>query len=169
MSKKEKTAYDHITPELVAQVKDVIADSVKHLYSASKVYGAHNAVFKRKDQPQTCSSCNRNRVRDLKRWIAEYEKEVLVFADTANGQDETDEVKPQIKGVAIGVVRIPLKDGAVPIDLTPTNEAKTKGKVLYADGTAVKPGSYETATGDTVVVQPGGKANFKKNEEEDLT
>lgn len=153
MSKKEKTAYDHITPELVAQVKDVIADSVKHLYQASKVFAAHNAVFKKKDQPSTCSSCNRFRVRDLKRWLSEYEKEV--GTDTAN--DPVPDNLISLKGSDVGIV------------FTPTNEAKTKGKVLYADGTAVKPGSYETATGDTVVVQPGGKANFKKNEEEDLT
>lgn len=75
MSKATKAGkYDHVTPALVKQVADVLAEAEGHKYSVSRVFAAYNAVMQKRDKPQTCSSCLRNRVRDLKRWAAEYEK-----------------------------------------------------------------------------------------------
>lgn len=232
MSKKKETAYNHITPELVDQVKDVIAESVKHNYSVSKVFGTHNAVFQRKDQPQTCSSCLRNRVRDLKRWLAEYEKQFKdltepepeyeqvyelqdgtgLYAEigkeepplcskdgqivgdgeyTIKGEDGKDYAVLTIKNgfvteskyvaapqyddpsapgfvaPAEGVTRIPMAEG-LPFDFTPEAEDQNKGIVLFADGSKVKAGTYSTAQGVEIAVQPGGKASIKQKEE-DLT
>lgn len=66
--------YSKVTPALVKQVKDVIADGDKHRYSVSAVYGAYNTAFEKRDTPQTCSSCLRNRVRELRKWLEGYEK-----------------------------------------------------------------------------------------------
>ena len=66
--------YNKVTPALVKQVKDVIAVGDKHRYSVSAVYGAYNAAFDKRDTPQTCSSCLRNRVRELRKWLEGYEK-----------------------------------------------------------------------------------------------
>lgn len=225
--------YKHVTPEMVERVKDVIADSVKHKYSVSKVYGVANAVFERNEKPQTCGSCLQRLVRDLKRWLAEYEKEgngvSTPFAERDNvkeyenvltgekayyeavevsnegfrlrdeegnpapdgeysyegadvpavvidGYAVTPEViqpqydDPDAPGFvppALGVTRVPMAEG-LPIDFTPEGEDPNKGKAVYADGTKVKPGTYATATGAEIAVQPGGKASIK-NPEEDLT
>ena len=62
-----------ITPEVVADVRHIVEESVRHSYSVSRIFAAHNLIFNRRDTPQTCSTCLRNRVRDLKRWLAEYD------------------------------------------------------------------------------------------------
>ncbi|WP_301665481.1 hypothetical protein [uncultured Alistipes sp.] len=62
-----------ITPEVVADVRRIVEESVRHSYSVSRIFEAHNLIFNRLDKPQTCSTCLRNRVRDLKRWLAEYD------------------------------------------------------------------------------------------------
>ncbi len=62
-----------ITPEVVADVRRIVEESVRHSYSVSRIFEAHNLIFNRRDTPQTCSTCLRNRVRDLKRWLAEYD------------------------------------------------------------------------------------------------
>lgn len=72
--KKNDIDYSKITPSLVKQVKDVIADADKHTYSVSKVYTAHNAAFGLREQPQTCSSCLRNRTRNLRDWLKGYDE-----------------------------------------------------------------------------------------------
>ena len=73
-TKAKGPEYSKVTPALVKQVKDVIADGDKHRYSVSAVYGAYNAAFEKRDTPQTCSSCLRNRVRELRKWLEGYEK-----------------------------------------------------------------------------------------------
>lgn len=73
-AKTKGSDYSKVTPALVKQVKDVIADGDKHRYSVSAVYGAYNAAFEKRDTPQTCSSCLRNRVRELRKWLEGYEK-----------------------------------------------------------------------------------------------
>lgn len=175
---KKGVDYSKATPALVKQVKDVIADADKHTYSVSKVYAAHNAAFGLREQPQTCSSCLRNRARDLRDWLKGYDEyagkseEAKRLADEAEAKRLADEAEakdpnnPQYEAPAPGVVRIPMKEGA-PIDLTPASEDdQTKGTVSYADGTKVAPGKYTTARGETIVVQVGSKGRI---EVEDLT
>lgn len=108
MSKATKAGrYEHVTPAMVKQVDAVLAEAEKHKYSVSRVFGAFNTVMQKTDKPQTCSSCLRNRVRDLKKWRTEYAKATAPKAgkvvamplgeniddaapDTVdNGQDET--------------------------------------------------------------------------------
>lgn len=171
MNKKKEGVYDHITPELVSQVNDVIADSVKHNYSVSKVYGTHNAVFKKNDKPQTCSSCLRSRVRELKRWLSGYEK------NTAQPEKEvdpqyTDPDAPGYVPQAEDTVRYPMAEG-IPFDFLPNEGTLVKGTVTLGDGSKIKPGTYITAEGLRIVVQPGGKATIKSEDgtpfEDDLT
>jgi len=176
MSKATKKAvgYDHITPKLVARVKAVLADAEKHKYSVSRVYGAHNAAFKKNDIPQTCSSCLRNRVRELKAWYKEYVKQLPKNGAITTGEPETPPAKadpnaPEYEEPARGVVRYPMGEGVVPIDFTPSEGDPAKGKVLFADGGKVKAGTYTAAGGYEIAVQPGGKATVKSTAEEDLT
>lgn len=70
-----KTDNGHITAELVRSVDAVLTSAAKHTYSASGVYGAHNQVFKLNETPDTCASCLRNRVDNLRRWYADYAME----------------------------------------------------------------------------------------------
>lgn len=187
---KKGVDYSKVTPALVKQVKDVIADADKHTYSVSKVYAAHNAALGLREQPQTCSSCLRNRARDLRDWLKGYDDYAKANAPKPetppagnegtdeggkaqdgdqtgqSGDADTDPNNPQYDAPAPGVVRIPMKEGA-PIDLTPASEDdQTKGTVTYADGTKVAPGKYTTARGETIVVQVGSKGRI---EVEDLT
>lgn len=187
---KKGVDYSKVTPALVKQVKDVIADADKHTYSVSKVYAAHNAAFGLREQPQTCSSCLRNRARDLRDWLKgydDYAKENAPKPETPpagnegtdeggkaqdgdqtgqSGDADTDPNNPQYAAPAPGVIRIPLNDGA-PMDFTPVSEDdQTKGTVSWPDGTKVAPGKYTTARGETIVVRVGSKCRI---EVEDLT
>lgn len=73
-NEKKAGTYDHVTPQMVKQVDGVLAEAERHTYSVSRIYGAYNAVMQKRDTPQTCSSCLRNRVRELKQWKAAYDK-----------------------------------------------------------------------------------------------
>lgn len=64
--------YGKVTPALVKRVREVIAEGDRHRYSVSAVYRAYNEAFGKNDIPQTCSSCLRNRVRELRRWLEGY-------------------------------------------------------------------------------------------------
>lgn len=66
--------FKHVTPQLVKVVEGVIAEAQKHTYSVSRVYAAYNGALQKKDNPQSCSSCLRARVRDLIKWYADYKK-----------------------------------------------------------------------------------------------
>ena len=165
---KKGVDYSKVTPALVKQVKDVIADADKHTYSVSKVYAAHNAAFGLREQPQTCSSCLRNRARDLRDWLKGYDDYAGKSEEAKRLADEAakDQNNPQYAAPAPGVIRIPLTDGA-PMDFTPVSEDdQTKGTVSWPDGTKVAPGKYTTARGETIVVQVGSKGRI---EVEDLT
>lgn len=198
MTKSKKGVdYSGVTPALVKQVKDVIADADKHTYSVSKVYAAHNAAFGLREQPQTCSSCLRNRARNLRDWLKGYEEYTKASKpemppagneDTGKGSkaqksDQTEQsgdakADPQHDATgyvaqAEGVVRYPMAEG-VPFDFLPKEGTLVKGTVTRADGSKIKPGTYITAEGLQIVVQPGGKANIKNEDgtpfdEEDLT
>lgn len=193
---KKGVDYSKATPALVKQVKDVIADADKHTYSVSKVYAAHNAAFGLREQPQTCSSCLRNRARDLRDWIKGYDEYAKANAPKPemppagnegtgeggkaqdggqtgqSGDAKTDPQydNPEAPGYVAqgeGTVRYPMAEG-IPFDFLPNEGTIVKGTVKRADGTKVKPGTYVTAEGLEIVVQPGGKANIKEVEE-DLT
>jgi hypothetical protein len=234
MSKaKPAASYAHVTPQLINSVKAVIADADKHKYSVSRVYGAHNGAFQKRDQPQTCSSCLRNRVRELRAWLQGYEKTqgvapaavtgesaepyeklfndfmegrqinehstaekqraalldfqqehgaslpealqvnltetLAVLAGQISGNPEAqydDPAAPGFVAPAQGVTRYPMGEGVLPFDFTPSAEDANKGTVVNADGSKIKAGTYVTASGHEIAVQPGGKASIKV---EDLT
>lgn len=193
---KKGVDYSKVTPALVKRVKDVIADADKHTYSVSKVYAAHNAAFGLREQPQTCSSCLRNRARDLRDWLKGYDEYANANAPKPitppAGNEGTDEGgkaqdggqtgqsgeaktdpqydNPEASGYvaqAEGTVRYPMAEG-IPFDFLPNKGTLVKGTVTRADGSKIKPGTYVTAEGLEIAVQPGGKANIKEVEE-DLT
>lgn len=232
MSKAKKPAdYSHVTPALLKAVVLVLGEAAKHKYSVSNVYGAYNEALQKKDKAQTCSSCLRNRVRALKKWLSEYKAQLpksdatpireadesvydflvrrlaLAIGDTPAEElatlntvvetgypnelsdEETDAVltrigeleaelkaepqysdpsAPGFVAPALGIIRIPMGEGLVPFDFTPSADDPNKGTILYASGDKVKAGTYETATGQEIAVQPGGKATLKPKEE-DLT
>lgn len=165
MSKKKTgISYDKATPDLVSRVKEVVAEGARRRYSVSKVYAAYNAVFELRETPQSCSSCLVNRVSLLVEWLKGYEqsraKAPRVTPDPNN---------PQYPEPVAGVIRIPMAEGA-PIDLTPDEgvaltDPNAKGIVKYADGKAVKPGTYATAAGGEVTVQVGSRAALKPKED----
>lgn len=80
----------------------------------------------------------------------------------------SDPSAPGFVAPALGITRIPMGEGLVPFDFTPGADDPNKGTILYASGDKVKAGTYETATGQEIAVQPGGKATLKPKEE-DLT
>lgn len=80
-----------ITPEVVADVRRIVEESVRHSYSVSRIFAAHNLIFNRRDTPQTCSTCLRNRVRDLRRWLAEYD----AASATPEAAPEEAEARPK--------------------------------------------------------------------------
>lgn len=271
MSKKVKPAisYDAVTPAMVSLVRDVIGEADKHKYSVSRVYAAYNAAYNKRDQPQTCSSCLRNRVRELKAWYNglprgndpastpptvhgvltrlgmeaddEESEQIAIDAALHSGVDITEDERAVLQsrmggsiydklvkrlGMSIGdtpaeelatlgtvletdgypfeltpdereaiihritnlggftepqyddptlpnhvppapgVIRYLMGEGVVPMDFTPGTEDANKGTVLNADGSKVKAGTYTTAIGHEIAVQPGGKATIKT---EDLT
>lgn len=197
MTKVKKGAdYSKATPALVKQVKDVISDADKHTYSASKVYAAHNMAFGLRETPQMCSSCLRNRADNLRNWLKGYDEyakakapkpETPPVGNDGSGEggkvqdggqtDQIGDVKPDPQydnrdapgyvAQAEGTVRYPMAEG-IPFDFLPNEGTIVKGTVTRADGTKVKPGTYITAEGLEITVQPGGKANIKEVEE-DLT
>jgi hypothetical protein len=183
---KKGVDYSKATPDLVERVKGVIANNAIHRYSVSEIYPAYNAAFGLSERPQTCSSCLRFRAKRLAEWLKGYEeylknKASKAKTDSGNTQGSPKLEKPKegqgngqivdvnderYKAPAIGVIRIPMRE-CTPIDLMPIGkDDQTRGKVRYADGTAVPPGKYITARGETVVVQIGGKGRI---DVEDLT
>lgn len=158
--------YTKFDPYFVEQVRKVIAEGDRHKYSVSRVYGAYNRAYGKNDKPQSCSSCLRNRVRELRKWYKGYEAAGGGSAEVTAENDSpqyTDPAEPGFVPPEIGVIRIPMRD-SMPFDFTPSKDSDEKGKVRYADGAAVKAGTYQTATGDEIAVQPGGKATLKTNE-----
>lgn len=54
---------------LMHEVRDLLIDVEKtHRYSMSKIYGLHNRVFEKNENPQSCASCLIRKVRELSDW-----------------------------------------------------------------------------------------------------
>lgn len=145
--------YGHITPELLDQVKAVLEDAANHKYSVSRIYGAHNQVFKLSETPESCASCLRKRASALKKWYGEY----VVLAEDAK-LDTADALLSEGDALIDEVAKpftVSDKDGKA-------TEVKFNGESLIKqDGKTLKPGTYITAEGATYTVQPGGKATLK--------
>jgi len=152
MNKEVKEQYAHVTADVINKVCGVIENSYAHVYSVSRVFEAYNLAMQENDKPQTCSSCLRNRVRDLIKWYDAYEK-----SQGAEPKSACTDVSPQ-------VVIYPVKDGFSDIAFTlkGTEECDLyEGKVAFADGNAVSPGKYITVLGEMVIeVVEGGAATI---------
>jgi len=166
--------YSEVTPALIEQVKEVLADADKHTYSVSKVYAAYNEVFGLKEMPRSCGSCLQDCARRLRSWLAEYETPRPDDAGSPANEGGANEAQTDAESklpfgaegtLPKGVTRYPMPEG-MPIDFTPDEDSDVKGTVKYADGSKVKAGTYTTVNGLQIAVQPGGKANIK---DEDLT
>lgn len=153
--------YGKVSADLVERVREVIAQSDKHRYSVSAVFGAYNEAFGKNDMPQTCSSCLRNRVRELRAWLEGYEKHVQPKPDAGVQPQYDNPDAPGYVPQAEGTVRYPMSEG-IPFDFLPYEGTIVKGTVTRADGSKIKPGTYLTAEGLEIAVQPGGKANIKE-------
>lgn len=192
MSKQKNAGlvFEEATPAQMATVKQILEDAAKHRYYVNRIYGIYNAVTGKKEEPQTCSSCLRNRVREIKKWYDEgtaasaksARKAAVVDTavkglqdnpqakaadstpDTAEEQAKASELDPNgLPAPAEGVNRIPMEDGTF-IDFTTLEGAKfkngVKGTVLTPTGEKVKAGTYKTAQGHEVKVQVGSKATY---------
>lgn len=71
-TKRPEGIYDKVSDDLLKRIKKVIADGDSHRYSVSAVYGAYNEAYGKRDIPQTCSTCLRNRVRELRKYMEGY-------------------------------------------------------------------------------------------------
>lgn len=190
MSKSVKTVV--ITAAIIAQVEAVLQDKRSHKYSVSKIFAAHNAVFGLNETPETCVSCLTKRATALEKWYnsgaakadeqataKETKGQVIKeFFDEANtiagGLDENPNVsdadKAKIEDAqtaatdAIKRTALAVKNKAgEPINLEFTSEDGETGTVKLADGSAAKAGTYTADNGDTIAVQPGGKAKYKQS------
>lgn len=179
---KKVTTFDFtgVTEAQVAAVDGVLAEAKKHTYSVSRVYGAYNDVMGTKDEPQSCPSCLRTRVKELQDWKRAYDGRTAEGAGdpkAAKGKTEKPAAPAANTNVQYsdaegegyvapgeGVTRLLQAEGAdgLPFDFTAGEDlaAPNKGSVKYADGSTVKPGTYVTADGSTLGVQPGGKATI---------
>lgn len=156
---KQAGNYDHVTPEVLAGVKTAIKEADAHRYSVSGVYIAYNAVMQKKDKPESCISCLRNRVNEMRTWLAEYtladynisgEVVSLNAAAPTVGQDLTP---------STGARTVKISDNDYMF--TPDAEDPNKGIAKNAEGKGPKPGTYVLADGMSVGVQPGGRVTFK--------
>lgn len=152
MSKVKKADYSHVDDALRGKVLKVIAESGTHTYSVSRVYEAYNAVFKKSETPQTCSSCLRNRVSELKKWLEEDEQ--VPVAGVHVLPQYIDEDAPGYVAQAVGTVRYPMLSG-IPIDFLPAEGTITEGTGTYANGAPIEDGEHITAEGLTMVAIAG--------------
>lgn len=87
----------------------------------------------------------------------------VIVAPGSKGRYEAPAIIPQYDDPeapgyvphAEGTVRYPMADG-IPLDFLPNEGTIVKGVVTRADGSAVEPGTYVTAEGLEIVVQPDG-------------
>jgi hypothetical protein len=129
---KVKGFVPNVTPELLAQVREVLDMAAKSRYSVSKVYGVWNAVMGKTETPQTCPTCLRNRVKGLREW---YEGQALhVQTDdptshdsNSGGIDYTDNSQSE-GGESVDPIGTPDDDTAPPQD-----EERPDGVELGAD------------------------------------
>lgn len=164
MSNSKKSA--EVTDAILDQVKAVLEDKANNKYSTSKIYAAHNAVFNKNETPESCASCLRKRADALVKWYGEY-------ATTTDGKNKKviDELPKQLGDAAhqgapeaqdFDIMDVTNKKGdALKIKFV-TIEGDA-GTATLEDGKALAAGTYTTKDGDTVAVQPGGKATLKSN------
>lgn len=132
---KTKTANvttKHVTPQLLKIVEGVIGEAATHTYSVSRVYAAYNGALQKNDKPQSCSSCLRNRVRELKAWYAAYKKQKGEAVDT------TEETGTQFQTANQGADK-PL------MVFTPEEEGAQYGIATGGDGLPLPAGNYHHA------------------------
>ena len=182
--KASGTNYSNVTPALVKQVRNVISEADKHRYSVSAVYSAYNTALNKKDIPQSCSSCLRNRVRELRKWLDGYEvflkkkakkddptpeagkskdESIESREEPENGQND-DNNEPPVKTDSEPPAILMSTSEGEKLNFIPSPENPKKGTVTHTDGTAVKAGTY-TTDGGVIAVQPGGKATIKEGGE----
>lgn len=99
MTKKEPS-FDHVTPQLLERVKAVLTDHRNHRYSTSQVYGVYNSVMQTSEAAQTCSTCLRDKARELERWLAKYEGAAPTMANAAMNIMTADEAAAVLKSYA---------------------------------------------------------------------
>lgn len=175
MSKQKQAA--EITPAIIEQVKAVLEDKANNKYSTSKVYGAHNAVFGLNETPESCASCLRKRADALVKWYGEYSIEQAQddapkttidnlppqLGDALTGELEAEEAKAGVEEAQdFDIMDVTNKKGE-PFKIKFVSEDGEAGIATHADGKALAAGTYTTKEGDTVAVQPGGKATLKSN------
>lgn len=182
MSKQVKTLGE-LTEAQVEQVNAVISDMAAHTYSTSRVYAAHNLVFDLTEKPESCASCLKTRATNLRNWLAEQDqpKTAKVKKDAAPAKDavvkkldtttdaagNTEGAQGAGEGDQLEASNVKTKAGEdLAVNLSRDAEGNYLG-ITDAEGKALKPGTYTLENGDTIAVQPGGKSNYKPNE--DLT
>lgn len=160
-----------VTPQVVAQVEAVLADKKKNRYSTSGIYAAHNAVFNKNEAPQSCASCLKKRAEALEKWYNALELTAVVnVGENPKGARPAEDAELHNEEAKAGV------DEAQDFDLMDVTNKKGEafkikfvtvegdtGTVTQADGKALNAGTYSTKDGDTLAVQPGGKATLKSN------
>lgn len=180
MSNSKKTA--EVTDALLDQVKAVLEDKANNKYSTSKIYAAHNAVFNKTETPESCASCLRKRAEALLKWYTDHEvaqkndgaKEVIDNLPKQLG-DAAHEGAPEDKELQAEEAKAGVEE-AQDFDLMDVTNKKGEafkikfvtiegdtGTATLEDGKALAAGTYTTKEGDTVAVQPGGKATLKSN------
>ena len=163
MSNSKKTA--EVTDALLDQVKAVLEDKANNKYSTSKIYAAHNAVFNKTETPESCASCLRKRADALLKWYTDHE----VAQKNEGAKEVIDNLPKQLGDAAhegapadFDLMDVTNKKGEAFKIKFVTIEGET-GTATLADGKALAAGTYTTKEGDTVAVQPGGKATLKSN------
>lgn len=179
MSNSKKSA--QVTDAILDQVKAVLEDKAQNKYSTSKIYAAHNAVFNLNETPESCASCLRKRADALIKWYGEYatstdregKKEIAELPKQLG--DAAHEGAPEDKELLAEEAKAGVEE-AQDFDLMDVTNKKGEalkikfvtiegdtGTATLEDGKALAAGTYTTKDGDTVAVQPGGKATLKSN------
>lgn len=65
--------YPKVKTELIEALRAIKAKAVKHYYPTGEIARVYNEVFSKKENPTSCSSCNRAWVRALNSYLAGYE------------------------------------------------------------------------------------------------
>lgn len=140
MSKLTPIPVEEVTPELIAEISEVLNQGKAHKYSAGKVFAAHNKLFNLAAKPDTCTTCVLRRFKDLYDWHK---------ANADKFGEPTDEAVTQLITLA--------ENGGV-IKFTAATPEADKGVVTWEDGKKVKAGDYTDANGNVITVDKNGNA-----------
>jgi len=148
MKKTGKTApaldYRDASAETIKRVREVLAEAKAHRYSVSLVYAISEQVFLKKETPQICASCLKNKVRDLTTWLEGYDAEM---GETTTGGDVKNNNGAQFAELADGtIVELNVDDKGV--------------MAALVDGKKLKAGTYAAKDGSILRVQPGAKVTI---------